>query len=63
MPKFESNYIKNAVAKKNIAEQRFRISATDAKSPTSTTILRKAGLLNHRRLLSPQQSTNRISAN
>ncbi len=54
MPKFDSNYIKNAVAKKNIAEQRFKILATDAKSPVTTSLVKKAGLLNHRRLLSPQ---------
>ena len=63
MPKFDSNYIKNAVAKKNIAEQRFKILTTETKSPVTTTFIKKIGILNHRRLLSPQQIPHGISDN
>ncbi len=63
MPKFDSNYIKNAVAKKNIAQQRFKILVNEAKSPVSTTFEQKTGLLNHRKLLSPDHTSNRAYEN
>lgn len=63
MPKFDSNYIKNAVAKKNIAEQRFKILTTETKSSFTTTFIKNTGNLNDRRLLSPQEIPHRRSDN
>ncbi len=60
MPKFDSKYIKNAVAKKNIAEQRFKIFATETKSPVTPISEQKMGLLKHRKLLSPTQTPTRL---